>query len=75
MFARHNLGRSWIELGAQREGLLQMLDEDANLGGHLAAGRSHRKDGHRSLIGREKTENSAFSEFCREKPSRRLCNP
>ena len=57
-----------IELGTERESLLQMLDEDAYFGGQPAAGRSNRKDRHGSFIGSQKTYNSAFSEFCGEEP-------
>jgi hypothetical protein len=58
----------WIELGTERESLLQVLDEDANFGGHTAAGRPHCKDWHGSFEGSQKTYNSTFSEFCGEEP-------
>jgi len=69
------LATSWIELRTKRESLLQVLDEDANFGGHPAAGRPHGKDWHCSFKGRQKTENSTFSEFCGEEPGWRLGNP
>jgi hypothetical protein len=47
---------SWIELGTEREGLLQMLDENANFDGRPAAGRPHCKDWHCSLKGGQKTD-------------------
>ena len=52
-----------------------MLDEDANLGGHPAAGRPHGKDWDRSLKRSEKAENGTFSEFCGEKPCWSLGDP
>src|SRR5271154_6440968 len=70
----HSLTR-WIELGAEREGLLQVLDEDAYFGGQPAAGRSNREDRHNSFERSQKTDDSAFSEFRREEPSWRLGNP
>ena len=63
---------SWIELRTKREGLLEVLDENANFGGRPAAGRPHGKDWHRSLKGSEETDDSTFSEFCREEPRWRL---
>ena len=65
----------WIELGAQREGLLQVFDEDAYFGGEPAAGRSNRKDRHNSFERSEKTDDGTFPEFCREEPCRRLGDP
>ena len=64
-----------IELGTERESLLQVLDEDAYFGGQPAAGRSERKYRHSSFEGSQKTYNSTFSEFCSEEPCRRLGNP
>ena len=49
------LAGPWIELGTQREGLLQVFDEYAYFGRQPAAGRSNRKDGHSSFEGSEKT--------------------
>jgi len=66
------LARSWIELKAKREGLLQVLNEDANFGGHPAARRPHSKDGYCSFKRSEKTYNCTFSEFCSEEPCWRL---
>src|ERR1700676_4671933 len=40
-----------IELGTERESLLQMLDEDADFRGQPAASRPNRKDRHRSFKG------------------------
>jgi hypothetical protein len=51
-----------------------MLDENANFGGRLAAGRPHCKDWDRSLEGSQKTDDGTFSEFRREEPCRRLRN-
>ena len=62
----------WIELGAQREGLLQVFDEDAHFGGESAAGRSNRKDRHNSFERSQKADDGTFPEFCREEPCRRL---
>ena len=62
----------WIELGAQREGFLQVFDEDAYFGGEPAAGRSNRKDRNNSFERSEKTDDGTFPEFCREEPCRRL---
>ena len=69
------LAGSWIELGTERESLLQMLDENANFGGQPAAGGPYRKDWHCALKGSQKTDDSAFSEFCGEEPCWRLGNP
>ena|SRR5436309_2813210 len=44
-----------IELGTERESLLQVLDEDADFGGQPAAGRSNRKDRHSSFERSQKT--------------------
>jgi hypothetical protein len=55
--------RSRIELGTQRERLLQVLDEEANLGGHPAAGGPHGKDWHCSFKRSQEAENCTFSEF------------
>src|SRR5258708_2378784 len=52
-----NIGRlagSWIELGTEREGLFQVLDENAHFGGQPAAGRPDGNDWHCSLKGCEK---------------------
>jgi hypothetical protein len=65
-------GRRRIELRAERESLLQVLDEDAHLGGHAATGRAKGEDGDRSFEWSQKTENGAFSEFGGEEPSGRL---
>ena len=69
------LAGSWVELGAERESLLQVLDENTNFGGQPAAGRPYGKDWHCSLKGSQKTDDSAFSEFCGEEPCWRLSNP
>jgi hypothetical protein len=69
------LGGPRIELGTERESLLQVLDEDAYFGGQAAASRSNRKYWHSSFEGSQKTYNSAFSEFCGEEPCWRLGNP
>jgi hypothetical protein len=55
-----------IELGTQREGLLDMFDEDAYFGGHPAAGRPNRKDRLNSFERSQKTDDSTFPEFRRE---------
>jgi hypothetical protein len=52
-----------------------VLDENANFGGHPAAGRPYGKDWHSSLKGSQKPDDSAFSEFCGEEPCWRLGNP
>ena len=69
------LAGSWVELGTERESLLQVLDENANFGGQSAAGRPHGKDWHSSLKGCQKTDYGTFSEFCGEEPCWRLGNP
>jgi len=69
------LAWSWIELGTERESLLQVLDENANFGGQSAAGRPHGKDWHSSLKGCQKTDYGTFPEFCGEEPCWRLGNP
>ena len=69
------LGGPWIELGTEREGLLQVLDENPNFGGQPAAGRPYGKDWCCSLKGSQKTDDGTFSEFRREQPRRRLRNP
>src|SRR4029077_7663002 len=69
------LAGSWVELGTEREGLLQVLDENANFGGQPAAGRPYGKDWDRSLKGSQKTDDGTFSEFCGEEPSWPLGNP
>ena len=46
----NSLGRPRIELGAERERLLQVLDEDPYFGRQPAACRSNRKDWHSSFI-------------------------
>ena len=68
---------SWsrVELGTERESLLQVLDENANFGGQPAAGGPYGKDWHCSLKGSQKTDDRAFSEFCGEEPCWRLGNP
>src|SRR5260370_24534661 len=70
-----DLAGPWIELGTERESLLQVLDEDAYFGGQPAASRSNRKDRHGSFEGSQKTYNSTFSEFCGEEPCWPLGNP
>jgi hypothetical protein len=45
------LAESWVELGTERESLLQVLDENANFGGQPAAGRPYGEDWHGSLKG------------------------
>ena len=52
-----------------------MLYEDAYFRGQPAAGRSNRKDRHRSFKGSQKAYNSTLSEFCGEEPCWRLGNP
>ena len=69
------LAGSWIELGTERESLLQVLDENANFGGQSAAGRPYGKDRHSSFEGSQKTYNGTFSEFRGEQPCWRLGNP
>ena len=69
------LAGSWVELGTERESLLQVLDENANFGGQAAAGRPYGKDRHCSFKGSQKTDDGTFSEFCCEKPRWRLGNP
>src|SRR5712672_2692154 len=69
------LAGSWIELRTERKSLLQVLDENANFGGHPAAGRPHCKDWHCPFKWRQKTDDSTFSEFRGEEPCRRLRNP
>src|SRR5260221_5298735 len=64
----------WVELGTEREGPLQVLDESANLGGQPAAGGPYGKDGHCSLEGRQESDDGAFPEFCGEEPCWRLGN-
>lgn len=49
-------GRSWVELGTERESLLQLLDKNANLGGQSAlAGRTARIDTVRSKAVKRRT--------------------
>jgi hypothetical protein len=69
------LAGSWVELGTERESLLQVLDENANFGGQPAAGRPYGEDWHGSLKGSQKTDDGTFSEFCGEEPCWRLGNP
>jgi len=64
-----------IELGTERESLLQVLDEDANFGGEPATGRPYGKDWHRPLKLGQKPDDSTFSEFCGEQPRWRLAIP
>jgi hypothetical protein len=61
-----------IELGTERESLLQVLDKDAHFSGQPAAGRSDRKDWHSSFEGSQKTDHSTFSKFRGEQPRWRL---
>ena len=63
---------SWVELGAEREGLFEVFDEDADFGGDAAAGWADGEDGHGSLEGCEKAENGTFPEFRGEEPCGRL---
>src|SRR6266436_6303465 len=72
---RQFLVRPWIELGTERESLLQMLDEDAYFGGQAAAGRPNCKDRHNSFERSQKTDYGTFPEFCREEPRWRLGDP
>src|SRR5260370_8081569 len=58
-----------IELGTERESLLQVLDEDTYFCGQPAASRSNRKHPHSSFEGSQKTYNMTFSESCAEDPS------
>src|SRR3979490_601426 len=69
------LARSWAELGTERESLLQVLDENTNLGGHPAAGTPPGKNWHCSLKLSQKTDDGTFSEFCGEEPCWGLGNP
>ncbi len=69
------LAGSRVELGTERESFLQVLDENANFGGQPTAGRPYGKNWHCSLKGSQKTDDSAFSEFCGEEPCWRLGNP
>jgi hypothetical protein len=71
----NSLGRPRIELGAERESLLQMFDEDPYFGRQPAVCRSNRKDWHSPFVRSQKTYNSTFPEFCGEEPCRRLGNP
>jgi trimeric autotransporter adhesin len=64
----HRLTGSWVELGAERERLFQVLDENANFGGQPAAGGPYGKDRHCSLKLSQKTDDGTFSEFCGEEP-------
>jgi hypothetical protein len=48
--AHNSLGRPRIELGAERERLLQVFDEDPHFGRRPAACRSNRKDWHSPFI-------------------------
>jgi len=64
--------RPWIELRTERKGLLQMLNEDADFGGHPTTRGPHGKDWHCSFKRSEKTHNSTFPEFCGEEPCWRL---
>jgi hypothetical protein len=66
---------SWVELGTERESLLQVLDENANFGRQPAAGRSYGKDWHCSLKISQKTDDGTFSEFCGEEPCWGLGDP
>src|SRR5579862_362296 len=69
------LAGPWVELGTERESLLQVLDEYADFGGQPAAGGPQRKNWHCSFKGSEKTDDGAFSEFRGEEPCWRLGNP
>src|SRR5580658_7312412 len=64
-----------IELGTERESLLQVLDEDAHFRGNPAACGPDGHDRHGSLKGSQHTKNSAFPQFRGEQPCGRLCNP
>jgi hypothetical protein len=64
-----------VELGTERESLLQVLDENADFGGQPAAGKPYGRDWHCSFKGSQKTDNCTFSEFRGEEPCRRLGNP
>jgi hypothetical protein len=64
-----------VELGTERESLLQVLDENAYFGGQPAAGRPYGKDRHSSFEASQKTYNSTFSEFRGEEPCRCLGYP
>ena len=64
-----------VELGTERESLLEMLDENADFGGQSAAGGPYRKDWHCSLEGGQEADDGTFSEFRGEKPRWRLGNP
>jgi hypothetical protein len=66
---------AWVELGTERESLLQVLDENADFGGQPAAGRPYGKDWHCALKGRRKPDDGTFSEFCGEEPCWGLGNP
>jgi hypothetical protein len=64
-----------IELGTERESLLEVLDEDPYFGRQPAASRSNRKDRYNSFERSQQTDDSTFSEFCCEEPCRCLGNP
>jgi hypothetical protein len=64
------LAESWIELGTERESLLEVLNENANFGGQPATGRPYGKDRYCSVKGSQKTNDRTFSEFCGKKPCR-----
>ena len=69
------LAGSRIELGTERESLLQMLEENTNFGRQPPAGRPDGKDWHWSLKSCQKTDDGTFSKFCGEEPCWRLGNP
>src|SRR5580692_6360720 len=69
------LARSRIELRAEIESLLQVLDQDSHFGGDPAACGSNGHDWRCALKGSQETKNSAFPEFRGEQPCRRLGNP
>src|SRR5882762_9292893 len=69
------LAGSGVELGTERESLLQVLDEDAHFGGYPSAGGPYGKDWYGSFKRSEKTYHSTFSEFSGEKPCWGLGDP
>ena len=64
-----------IELGTERECLLEVLDEDPYFGRQPTACGSNREDWHDSFVRSQKTYNSTLSEFRGKEPGWRLGNP
>jgi hypothetical protein len=69
------LAGSWVELGTEREILLQVPDKNADFGAQAAAGRPYGKNRHSPLKGSQKAYDGTFSEFCGKEPCWRLSNP